>query len=44
MSNLTFTWLEDWSPRDLLRWVIAGAVVIGEVACQRARFPCGEQR
>lgn len=29
MSALTLPWLEDESPRDLLRWALAGAIVLG---------------
>jgi periplasmic protein TonB len=29
MSALTLPWLEDESPRDLLRWAIAAAIVLG---------------
>ena len=29
MSLLTLSWLEDESPRDLVRWAVAGAIVVG---------------
>ena len=43
MSLLTPSWLEDESPRDLLRWAVAAAIVVGVHAGAIAYFVTGHQ-
>ena len=38
MSALALLWYEDTSPRDLVRWAIAGSIVVGAHAGMIAYF------